>query len=180
MPERKGTREPIRNHDGDVVYTSFSERPPAEFTLDLFHRALLVISVVLAAGFPLYFLLWARGMGGSLPMQYGVDGEVTREGSAAEAVIVLSVLGITAIGLAVLTRYPRIFNFPFMLTEHNVQRQYKNAAQMLVWVTAGTALLEAVMVGSWIGVLSAGLFWIPMLVIVGSTVVFIVRMFKLR
>ncbi|MCT1616621.1 hypothetical protein GKZ75_02295 [Kocuria indica] len=180
MSERKGTREPIRNHDGDAVYTSFSERPPAEFMLDLFHRALLVISVVLAAGLPVYFLLWARGIGGPLPMQYGVDGEVTREGSPAEAVIVLSVLGITTIGLAVLTRYPRIFNFPFMLTEHNVQRQYKNAVQMLVWVAAGMALLEVVMIGVWMGVLSENLFWIPVAAILGSTVVFIVRMFKLR
>ncbi len=113
-------------------------------------------------------------------MQYGVDGEVTREGSPAEAVIVLSVLGITTIGLAVLTRYPRIFNFPFMLTEHNVQRQYKNAVQMLVWVAAGMALLEVVMIGVWMGVLSENLFWIPVAAILGSTVVFIVRMFKLR
>ena len=180
MPEQNGTREPIRNHDGDVVYTSFSERPPAKFTLDFFHRVLLVIGVAVAVVLPVYFLLWTRGMGGHLPMQYDFDGEVTREGSPSEAVIVLGTLGITTLGLAVLTRYPRIFNFPFMLTEHNVQRQYKNAVQMLVWMTAGMALLEAMMVGTWMGVLSASLIWIPVAAILGSTVVFIVRIFKLR
>lgn len=45
MAERKETGEPIRNQDGEVVSTSFSECPKPEFTLDPLHRTLLLTGV---------------------------------------------------------------------------------------------------------------------------------------
>lgn len=172
--------EPIRNREGVVVYPSFQDRPNPDFILDSFHRALLLVSLLLAIGLPIYFLLWSFGVSGVLPMQYSFSGEVTREGSTVEGAVTLAVLGATTIGVAVLARYPRVYNFPVTLTEHNVQRQYLNAVQMMCWLAASMVMTMAIMVGSWLGVISAGWNWLPMVLIGGSMIFFITRMFRLR
>lgn len=180
MTDHSGSRRPTRQRDNQVVYTSIRERPEPTYTLDPLHKLLLVGSVIVAVVSFVYFVILAWGVDGNLPMQYGLDGEVRRGGSVWEGIGTLSMLGVTTIGVAVLARYPRIFNFPFLLTEDNVQRQYKNAVQMMAWLALSCALIMVVMVGNWGAVLSIHWTWLPMAIMIVSMIFFMSRMFKLR
>ena len=159
---------------------TFSERPQPKFELDPFHKVLLAVSMISAVGLPVYFFRRSSGAQGNFALHYDFTGDVTREGSFQEAAIILVLLSLLTIGCGLLTRYPRIFNFPVTLTRDNVQRQYKNAVQMLVWVVAGMAAVLAIMVGGWLGILSVNLMWLPIAAMGIVLIVFIRRMIKLR
>lgn len=105
---------------------------------------------------------------------------MTREGSTVEAALILTGLGIVTIGCGVLTRFPRIYNFPVILTEHNVQRQYKNGVQLMAWATACLAGTMVVTVANWLWGLGVGLTWLPSAAGICVLIVFIWRMVKLR
>lgn len=176
----KTATTPARNTSDEAQITTFSERPQPNVTLDPFHKALLIISVVVAVVLPVYFGVQMAGAEGSIPMQYDFSGEVTREGSVREAIITTVVLSVLTIGIAVLSRYPRIFNFPVVLTQENIQRQYKNGVQLLVWITASMAALLGLMVGSWLGYVSIHLVLVPVAVMLVIVVFFIARMARMR
>ena len=177
---RERTRSRAQEPDGDQSITTFSERPQPNFTLDPFHKVLRAVSMIAAVALPVYFFLRSVGAQGDFALHYDFTGDVTREGSFQEAAIILVLLSLLTIGCGVLTRYPRIFNFPVTLTRDNVQRQYKNAVQMLVWVVAGMAAVLAIMVGGWLGILSVDLMWLPIAAMGIVLIVFIRRMVKLR
>ena len=177
---RQGTRGQAQGPGGDQPITTFNERPQPKFELDPFHKVLLAVSMIAAVALPVYFFLRSSGVQGDFALHYDVTGDVTREGSLQEAAIILVLLSLLTIGCGVLTRYPRIFNFPVTLTRDNVQRQYKNAVQMLVWVVTGMAAVLAIMVGGWLGILSVNLMWLPIAAMGIVLIVFIRRMIKLR
>ena len=177
---RHGSRGQGQDPAGDHPIMTFSERPQPNFTLDPFHKVLLAVSMISAVGLPVYFFLRSSGAQGNFALHYDFTGDVTREGSFQEAAIILVLLSLLTIGCGLLTRYPRIFNFPVTLTRDNVQRQYKNAVQMVVWIVAAMAAILAIMVGGWLGILSVDLMWLPLATMGIILVVFIRRMIKLR
>lgn len=177
---RQSTRGHAQDPGGDQPLTTFSERPQLNFALDPFHKVLLAVSMIAAVALPVYFFLRSFGAQGDFALHYDFTGDVTREGSLQEAAVILVLLSLLTIGCGVLTRYPRIFNFPVTLTRENVQRQYKNAVQMLVWIVAGMAAILAIMVGGWLGILSVDLMWLPLAAMGIVLIVFIRRMILLR
>ncbi|MCT1803196.1 hypothetical protein [Kocuria carniphila] len=177
---RQPTRGRAQDPGGDQPLTTFSERPQPNFALDPFHKVLLAVSMIAAVALPVYFFLRSFGAQGDFALHYDFTGDVTREGSLQEAAVILVLLSLLTIGCGVLTRYPRIFNFPVTLTRENVQRQYKNAVQMLVWIVAGMAAILAIMVGGWLGILSVDLMWLPLAAMGIVLIVFIRRMILLR
>lgn len=180
MAEQPYPGKPMRNHTGDTVFTNPQERPQPAVELDGLHKFLLWVSMVLAIVLPVFFGLQTFGTTDLLPVRYSVDGQVLREGAVWEAIVGLTLLGLGTLAIAILARHPRIFNYPFMLTERNAGRQYKNSAQMMVWVAFGMALTMVVMTGSWLGVISMTWIWVALAVTVGAAVVGIWRMIKLR
>lgn len=176
MTEPKSNARPNLNRPGPVVYSGYKDRPEPDFALGSLHKALLVGSCLLAVLVPVYFWWQTRDLGGTLPMHYNTAGEVTRAGSVSEAMITVVVVGIATIGLVVLSRYPRIMNFPTMLTPQNVQHHYKVTVQMLVWVAFGSGLIMVVMTGNWLGWLGIGWVWVPLGIMVGTVLFCIGRM----
>lgn len=177
---RHGSRGQGQDPGGYQPIMTLSERPRPNFTLDPFHKVLLAVSMISAVGLPVYFFLRSSGAQGNFALHYDFTGDVTREGSFQEAAIILVLLSLLTIGCGLLTRYPRIFNFPVTLTRDNVQRQYKNAVQMVVWIVAAMAAILAIMVGGWLGILSVDLMWLPLATMGIILIVFIRRMIKLR
>lgn len=177
---RQRSRGQAQDPGGDQPIMTFSERPQPKFELDPFHKVLLAVSMISAVGLPVYFFLRSSGAQGNFALHYDFTGDVTREGSFQEAAIILVLLSLLTIGCGLLTRYPRIFNFPVTLTRDNVQRQYKNAVQMVVWIVAAMAAILAIMVGGWLGILSVDLMWLPLATMGIILIVFIRRMIKLR
>ncbi|GAA4921055.1 DUF1648 domain-containing protein [Nesterenkonia rhizosphaerae] len=177
------TGKPLRGDDGTLIYTHFNNRPRPHFTLDPFHRVLFWGSVIAPTVLIVWFIL--RLISGSLaeevPLHYGIDGQPTRYGSPLEALIPLILLAGSLYGIAVLTRYPRIYNFPFELNEHNVQRQYQNAVQMMIWIQVSMALVLLAMLLDFQGMnILLPLMSAAMVIMIGSLVGGIFRMYRLR
>lgn len=149
-------------------------------TLDPVHRALRAGTVVAAVLVPLYFLVGSLGLASELPMQYSFDGEVSRTGSVTEARVTVAVLGVVAIGLIVLARFPHTFNYLVAITEDNKLRQYRNASQMMIWIAVAFVVIQIVMVGTWLHGLPIILVFVPLAGMGAAIIYFLSRMLRLK
>ena len=148
-------------------------------TLDPGYRVLRAATVLAAILTPVYFFVGSFGLEGELPMQYS-GGEVSRSGSLKEARSSVAFLGVLAIGLTVLARFPHTFTYLVEITEENKQRQHRNAAQMVLWLAAIFTLIQFVMVGNWLHGLPIVLIWVPLAGGGTAIIYFIVQIFRLR
>lgn len=115
--------------DGVEEYRTLAERPAPEVTLGAGWRALRLSSVV-AGLVPVLMILQAvlgRGAAGDGP-------DAGLAGTAA-----LTWAG-CVVGPAVLSRFPRVFDYPTMLTSENVQRLYRLGTLTMILVAAGCAV----------------------------------------
>lgn len=149
-------------------------------TLDPVHRALRAGTVVAAVLVPLYFLVGSLGLASELPMQYSFDGEVSRTGSVTEARVTVAVLGVVAIGLIVLARFPHTFNYLVAITEDNKLRQYRNASQMMIWIAVAFVVIQIVMVGTWLHGLPIILVFVPLAGMGAAIIYFLSRTLRLK
>lgn len=163
---------PFRDEEGVLHYPTMRSRPHPTFTLDAFHRFLLIGSVVVAIGYTAWMIFRIPSMPDQLPMHFAADGSVNRYGSSWELLIIAALLLVPIFGCALLTRYPRIFNYGTgKTTEKNIQAHYKNGVQLMVWMTFSATVLLIISLGGiagdwamapaiWIGL---GLFIVPIL-----------------
>ncbi|WP_300342523.1 DUF1648 domain-containing protein [Nesterenkonia sp.] len=171
---------PLRNSDGLLEYPTVRSRPAPDFRLGLFHRTLLIGSVVVSLGHTLWMVTRIPSMPQQVPMHFAADGSVNRYGSPWEIAALGAFMAAVIIGCAVLTRYPRIYNLGRHVTELNIQAHYKNNVQLMVWVVVSLAVLhihiQGTVAGDW--PLSPGL-WIGMALLLGSVTFFTLRSFRL-
>lgn len=156
-------------------------RPQPTFTLDPLHRFLLIGSLVVAVGFTLWMVARIPSMPEQVPMHFAADGSVNRYGSPWEMLIPASLTLATIIGCAVLTRYPRIYNYGVgRVTEENIQSHYKNSVQMMIWMVFSLTSVHIIMLGSIAGDWPANpAIWIGLTLVLGSAAFFILRMTRL-
>lgn len=171
---------PLQEADGRLVYPTARSRPKPQVTLDPLHRALMVISLLVPVLLTVFMATQVPAMGGQVPVHFGFDGSGSRYGSPWEGFWAMVVMTALIIGVAVLARYPRTFNMPVELNEHNAQAQYANAVRMMVWLNVSMAVITVGMMSMWFGTLWLGPAWVGVLLMVVSMAVFIRRMFKLR
>ncbi|WP_147103761.1 DUF1648 domain-containing protein [Nesterenkonia populi] len=170
----------FRKEERPLTFPSMASRPEPDFTLDVFHRSLLTASVAVAVLISAYTLLQVPSMPEEVPIHWSLSGTVSYGSRSTVVLIALTLLPIV-IGTAVLTRFPKIFNFPFELSKDNAQRQYRNAVQMLVWVTAALTVMSTGLYLPWLlGNENIVLVHVGTAVLVASMVFFVVRMYKLR
>lgn len=148
--------------------------------LDPGHRRLRTVTVIAAVLLPVYFVVGSLSLTGELPMQYSFSGEVSRTGSVTEARFSVIFLGVVAIGMTVLARFPHTFNYPVDITEDNKRRQYRNGMQMMIWLALAFVGFQVVMVGNWLHGLPIILVLIPLAATGAVTVYFLSRMFRLK
>lgn len=171
---------PLRESDGTLIYPTARSRPQPDFVLDPLHRALLLISVVVPVLLIVLFAVGMSSMPAQVPVQFGLDGSVNRYGSPWEGLWTAVGAAAVIIGVAVLARFPRVFNYPVELTGSNVQAQYKNAVQMMVWLNVSMAVMAMGLTALWIDLLWVNLAWVGLVLMGVSMVFFIRRMLKLR
>lgn len=171
---------PLREADGTLSYPSAAGRPRPDVRLDPLHRGLRLLSAAVPVGVSLYAGARLPAMPEQIPVHFGFDGSVSRYGSPWEGLGALLLLTLLAVGLAVLSRYPHRFNYPFLLTEHNVQRQYRNAAQMMVWLALSTAVISVGTANVWFGISGLHILWLGVVMMVGTTAVFVLRMVRMK
>lgn len=180
MAQQAHPNEPIRHVGPEANNATLADRPAPAFQLDGVHKLLVGFSIGVAISAPVFFALQSIGTLDLLPVRYGVDGQVLREGSVWEAIGGLILLGLGTLTLVILSRYPQIFNYPVALTEHNVQRQYKTAVYTLVWVAFSMSLTMLILVAAWLELITIGWIWLALVLTFAAVLIGIVRMLKLR
>lgn len=175
------TGAPFRRPDGVVEYPTTSSLPPPERGLNGSHKALLALGMAIPLVVTVLALPGILSTPGEVPLQWGFDGEVTRTGPASEVLWGPAIMMPVLVGCAVLVRYPRIYNYGFHpLTEHDVQAQYRNAQQMMVWLVFSMGLMVP---GMLLGTTVEGAFWLiglSAVLLVGSMLFFMLRLRRLR
>ncbi|MDR8019051.1 hypothetical protein [Nesterenkonia aerolata] len=174
-------KEAYTDSDGTLVYPSVASRPQPEIQLGPVDRLLGPVSTALMIAAVAGFIGVARQAGGEVPVHFGVDGEATRTGGIwTEGTITFLLVGLVWAGLLVLARYPRVYNYPHMLTEHNVQAQYRNGVQMVLRNAAALPLILLDLVLVW-GAVFPTVILTPLAVVVLLlvTAVGVVRAFRL-
>ncbi|THJ68461.1 DUF1648 domain-containing protein [Arthrobacter echini] len=172
---------PFRDGTGVLHYPTMRSRPQPSFVLDPLHRFLLIGSVVAALGYTIWIIGRIPSMPAQIPLHFSADGSVDRYGSPWEILIPACILLATIIGLAILTRYPRIYNYGVgRVTEENIQAHYRNGVQMMIWATFSATVLHIAALGSIAGDWSIipGI-WFGLGLLLGSMTFFILRMLRL-
>lgn len=162
-----------------------STRPKIKVPPSSFGKILLTISGVF------FILLWCLTAYGLyslpdlIPVHFNFKGEIDRQGSK-NNLLILPLLG-TAIFiiLSLLVRYPHKFNYAVPITEENAAKQYANAILMMRWLLAAVMIiLFSLVLGTILVVqkvnLNISYILLPLLLglLIVPMFVFIVRSFK--
>ena len=126
-----------------ITYRRAGDRPERDYVTGRWTRrirrastALMIVGVVVGLGaLPL--------LGEEVPIHFGFDGVADGWGARWELVGVLALWAVIQVGIDLLSRRPRIMNFPTVLTSRNVQRAYREGERMLVIVGAASSLCFA-------------------------------------
>lgn len=171
---------PFRDADGLLHYPTIRSRPQPTFTLDPFHRFMLIGSVIVAVSYAGWMIFRIPTMPEEIPMHFGPDGSVNRYGSPWE-MLPMAIFSLTMIlGCALLARFPRIYNYGLgKITENNIQEHYKNGVRLLAWLTFGLTLLLVISLGSIAGDWPNATIWVGLIVTIVPMIFFIARMVKL-
>ncbi len=134
-----------------VTYRRLGERPGREYGTGVWTRrirsaALVAMIAGVAAGLAAMPFLPAE-----IPTHFGITGEADAWGSKWSLVVLLVLWAVLQVGLDVLSRHPRLFNYPAPLTSANVQRLYRAGEQMLVWLCACVAAMFLGIIGMVLG-----------------------------
>lgn len=82
-----------------------------------------------------------------IPVHFNLAGEPDGWGSRSSILVLAGIGLVLVVGTALLSRYPRAFNYPREITEENAQRVYRAGEEMMVWVTAACAILFTGLIG---------------------------------
>lgn len=140
---------------------------------------LVVLLAVTAASWP--------DLPARIPTHFGAGGEPDGWGSRWTVLLMPAIGLVMYAGLAVLSRYPHIYNYPVRITPANAESQYRLARGLLLWMrvemgwlfaglqwgTVRVALGRAEGLGTWVAV-----FWL--VVILGTVGVYVVRSLRAR
>ncbi len=172
---------PFRDETGVLHYPTMRSRPQPSFVLDPLHRFLLIGSLVASIGYTIWIIARIPSMPAQVPMHFAADGSVDRYGSPWEILIPASILLATIIGLAILSRYPRIYNYGVgKVIAENIQDHYKNGVQMMIWAAFSATVLHIIALGSIAGDWSiTPAIWFGLALLLGSMTFFILRMLRL-
>jgi uncharacterized membrane protein len=118
-------------------------RPVLDIPFTLTDRVVAVIGLigaVLLVALPVF--AWS-GLPDEVPIHFGISGDPT---SWADRWMIwfLPALGLITTGsLAVLARYPHVYNFPVPATDENAPHLYRLSRSMVIWLAAEIAVCFA-------------------------------------
>lgn len=87
-----------------------------------------VIGLIILIALPIFYY---NSLPEIVPQHYGANGEPDGWGGK-EKIWTLPIIGfLIYVGLAILNRFPNVFNYPKKITEENVVRQFRIATRMI-------------------------------------------------
>lgn len=136
-------------------------------------------SIALAAASAITMVLLYPSLPERIPTHFNALGQPDGWGSRSEAIMLTVIFVAMVTGLSVLSRYPRIFNYPAAVIEENAQRMYRAGEQMIVGTTAGCAIIFTGTLLSMVTPVNSSVVILPgVLVLVVSLVAGLVKTFK--
>ena len=107
------------------------QKPVLDIPFSWFERLLEGICVVAILAF-FGLIAWKYPqLPASMPQHFGPSGQPDAWGDKS-AVLILCLIVLALYGmLTMLSKYPHVFNYPFALTEHNIEEQYRLARTLI-------------------------------------------------
>ncbi len=108
-----------------------SKNPKRDIRPLLFDRlveALGVFALLLLVGLPAWHY---TALPETIPIHYGIDGQPDGYGPRWTVWILPAIGLVTYIGLAILTRFPHIYNYPVKITAENAESQYRMVCRFI-------------------------------------------------
>lgn len=116
-----------------------------------------------------------------LPMHFDVSGHPDRWGPRVELFIIPTLSFVLLIGLAILSRFPHIYNYLVAITEQNAPRQYRLAVRLIqslnILLQALFAVIVVIVIRASQGLSHPGVWLVPVLV-AGTFVLLIIYLAK--
>lgn len=134
-----------------VTYRRLGDRPGREYVTGVWTRRIRSASRIAMIAGTTAGLVALPFLPAEIPTHFGFTGEADAWGPKWSLVIVLALWAALQVGLDLLSRHPRLFNYPAPLTSENVQRLYRAGEQMVVWLCACVAVMFLGVVGMVLG-----------------------------
>ena len=163
-----------------------NKRPILSIPMTMVENVLNVLSVILLVSISLYiFFVWNK-LPEKIPTHFNIAGEVDGWGGKG-SLWILPVMGLFLYTvLSILSRFPHVFNYPFNITEENAPRLCLESRRMMVILNF--ELISFFSLISWESVQAAygkggmTVWQVPifLIVVIGSIVILIYRLYRLR
>jgi len=140
-----------------ITYHRLGERPARDYITGVWTRRIRSASLAVTVGGVGAGLVALPFLPAEIPTHFGFTGEADAWGPKWSLAIVLALWAALQVGLDVLSRHPRLYNYPAPLTSANVQRLYRVGEQMMVWLCACVAIMFLGVVGMVLGLPSNAL-----------------------
>ncbi|WP_298651971.1 DUF1648 domain-containing protein [uncultured Proteiniphilum sp.] len=151
------------------------DRPKVKINLTTTDKIIEIIGWTAVVGIWVLTLMNYEKLPEQIPIHYNGAGEADGFGDRSHILTLPIVSTLFFIGLTILNKYPRIFNYFTPITEENAFRQYSNATRMirllklLFVVVFGLIVFRTIQhvnetvdgLGVWFLPLTIGLFFIP-------------------
>lgn len=161
--------------------SAFAQRPQQNFVtgaLTLWLRRLsfglsLITGAVLLISYP--------GLPSQIPIHFNLVGQADGWGSKNTVFILITIFTVMCVALTLLSSRPRLFNYPFPITETNAQACYREGERMMVHLLSFTTVLYcAIAAGTIWGVVSGPAIMVALFGIIVTSAVGIVRLFRIE
>ncbi|WP_199140404.1 DUF1648 domain-containing protein [Pedobacter sp. ASV12] len=163
------------------------ERPRLQLALSPLDKVVVVLGCIALMILWWFTISHYQGLPDIIPTHYNAMGKVDAYGSKRTVFILPAIGTVLFMAIAVLNRFPQVFNYPTEITAENALRQYTNATRllrllqlmlMLVFLFIQFKTMKATAGGT----LGLGVWFLPtVLVFVFVPVAyFVVRSFKIK
>lgn len=118
-----------------------TRRPERTYVTGGLTRALRIAAwvPVLAAG--ILLLVRYPGLPETVPTHFGVGGQPDGWGPKWSIFVVFGMLTVLMVGISVLSRFPRVFNYSVAVTDENAQRVYRAGERLMVWLLGAMGVI---------------------------------------
>jgi len=163
------------------------KRPKINIPYTLFDLIAEIAGLVGILSMWIVFIVTYSGLPDLIPINYNFSGQAYNFGEKSVIIKVPVIATVLFVGMTILSRFPRIFNYPVIITENNAFFQYSNMVRMvrclklsLVLIFLFVVLQPVLYTGENIGIWFTFLLLAMCLIPLALVIYFMLKSFKYR
>jgi uncharacterized membrane protein len=118
-----------------------TNRPDIKPEWSIFEKILQIVCILILVAFAIQLVTSWGTLPKSIPSHFNAAGVPDAWGGKS-SLLLLPIMGLVMYTmLTIIERFPKIFNFPFEITEKNARYEYQTAREMLVCIKAEMLLI---------------------------------------